>query len=54
MLKIINKVSNCIKYLEFEIFKVITTNNAIKLNNSILYKYTLLLQTLKKVVAKIN
>ena len=40
--------------LDFEILKVITTNNAIELNNFILYKYILLLQALKKVIAKIN
>lgn len=54
MLKITNKAFNCIKYLDFEILKVITINNANKLDNSILYKYILLLQMLKKVVAKIN
>jgi hypothetical protein len=34
--------------------EVITTNNAIKLDNFVLYKCTLLLQASKKVVAKIN
>ncbi len=54
MLKITNKISNYIKCLDFEMLKVITTNNAIKLDNFVLYKCTLLLQASKKVVAKID
>lgn len=54
ILKITNKVFDYINCLDFEIFKIITTNNAIKLNDFVLYKYILLLQALKKVVAKIN
>lgn len=54
MLKITNKVLNRIKYLDFEILEVITIDNAIKLNSFILYKYTLLLQASKKIVAKID
>jgi len=54
MLKILHKVFDYIKYLDFKMLKIITINNAIKLDNFILYKCTLLLQALKKVVAKIN
>jgi len=54
VLKITNKISNYIKCLDFEMLEVITTNNAIKLDNFVLYKCKLLLQASKKVVAKIN
>jgi len=54
MLKITNKVLNRVKYLDFEMLEVITINNVVELNNSILYDCTLLLQASKKAIAKIN
>ncbi len=54
MLKITNKVFDCIEYLDFEILEIITTNNIVKLDSFILYNCILLLQTLKKAIAKID
>ena len=48
MSKITNKAFNYIKYLDFEIIKIITINNVVELNSFVLYDCTLLLQTLKK------
>jgi len=52
--KITNKALNCVKCLDFEMLEIVTIDNAIKLDNSILYECMLLSQTLKKVVTKIN
>jgi len=54
MSKITNKTSDRVEYLDFEIFEIITIDNVNKLDNSILYSCTLLLQTSKKAVAKID
>jgi len=52
--KITNKAFNYIKYLDFKILKIITINNIVKLDNSILYNCILLLQVLKKAIAKMD
>lgn len=54
MPKITNKVFDCIEYLDFEILEIITTNNIVELDSSILYSCTLLLQASKKAIAKID
>jgi len=45
--KITNKAFNYIKYLDFEILKIITIDNIVELNSFVLYDCILLLQTLK-------